>query len=314
MPNWLGDMVMASAFINALHTKYPEAYIELIVKKELANIAAYIPTVTAIHAFDKKIISSWQFGKEIGRLKKYDLFFCLPHSFSSAQMAFATKAKKRIGFKKELRSFLLTHSYRTPAGLHRVDEYLQLLSLFVKKPVSNMGVSLLPFATGTRTAVVVNINSEAQSRRLPIAKAISLLTAIRAAISDEIILVGSPKEKAFVSAIYDALIIKKDITNLAGLTTLAASIHLLAGAKVVLTTDSGPAHIANAVGTPTIVLFGAGNEDNTGPYNTSNREIIRLGQLACEKCVSNTCKKYDEPRCLTALDNQTIIAALKKYV
>jgi heptosyltransferase II len=314
MPNWLGDMVMASAFIKALQTVYPQATIELIVKKELAPITPYLPVVAAIHSFDKKTISSWQFGKQLGRLKKYDLFFCLPNSFSSAQMAFATKAKKRIGYKKELRSFMLTHSYRKPDGLHRVDEYLQLLSLFEKKSVINPSVSLQPSNSDKRNAVLVNINSEAQSRRLPTDKAVSLLNDMRLAISQEIILVGSPKEKVFVESVYEQLNNKKGIVNLAGQTTLAATIELFTSAKAVLSTDSGPAHIANAVGTPTIVLFGAGNEDNTAPYNTGNREIIRLGQLACEKCVSNSCKKFNEPRCITLLDNEKIIVALKKYV
>jgi ADP-heptose:LPS heptosyltransferase len=87
--------------------------------------------------------------------------------------------------------------------------------------------------------------------------------------------------------------------------------QLFATSAVVLTTDSGPAHVANALGVHTIVLFGAGNENNTAPYNKNNRTIIRLGQLACEPCVSNTCKLYGVPQCLQRLDENVITAAVE---
>jgi len=68
--------------------------------------------------------------------------------------------------------------------------------------------------------------------------------------------------------------------------------------------------VANALGVETVVLFGAGNENNTAPYNKSNRTIIRLGQLACEPCVSNTCKLYGVPQCLVRLDENIIVSAV----
>ncbi len=74
-----------------------------------------------------------------------------------------------------------------------------------------------------------------------------------------------------------------------------------------LTTDSGPAHVANALGTPAIVLFGAGNENNTAPYN-NNKKIIRLNKLSCEPCLKNRCKLYEVPQCLQQLDTGFIIS------
>jgi heptosyltransferase II len=314
MPNWLGDMIMATAFIKALGEEYPEAAIDIIVKKELAPIANLIPSINAIHCYSKKENSSRQFGKQLAKEKNYDLFFCLPNSFSSANMAFATAAKKRIGYKKELRSFLLTNSYRKPAGLHRVEEYVDLLALFTKKRITTPQVLLQSSQLIKRNAVVVNINSEADSRRLPTDKAVEIINLLRNEITDEIILVGSPKEATHVNAVYEKLADTINITNAAGTTSLPEMLELFSTVKAVLTTDSGPAHIANAVGTPVIVLFGAGNEENTAPYNKTNTEIIRLGKLGCEKCVSNKCKQYGIPKCLLDLDNATIISAIKKYL
>jgi heptosyltransferase II len=314
MPNWLGDMIMATAFIKALRDEYKEATIDLIVKKELLTIAQLIPETDVIHGYAKKESSSRSFGKKIGDEKKYDLFFCLPNSFSSAAMAFATGAKKRIGYKKEFRSFLLTNSYKKPKGLHRVEEYLQLLALYTNKQANNPLVQLQCNQLNKRDAIVVNINSEATSRRLPVEKAIALVNVLRKEMEAEIILIGSPKEMDHVNKVYAGLVDTNMIVNMAGATSLIEMAALFSSVKVVLSTDSGPAHMANAVGTPVVVLFGAGDENQTAPYNNQKRDIIRLGKLPCEKCVSNKCKPYGTPKCLVELDNHIIVSAVKKYI
>ena len=83
-----------------------------------------------------------------------------------------------------------------------------------------------------------------------------------------------------------------------------------------LSTDSGPAHLANALGTHTVVLFGAGNEKNTAPYNKEKRSILRLGQLSCEPCEKNVCVRFGTPQCLEQLSSvriiDTVLTELKK--
>jgi ADP-heptose:LPS heptosyltransferase len=226
-------------------------------------------------------------------------------------MGRAIVAKASVGFKKELRSVFLTHAYSKQKNIHRVEEYVDLLKQFTKKSIAVPPVKLqLPSAEKT-DAVIININSEAVSRRLPKEKAVSIIAAVRNKINNPIILVGSNKEAAFVEEVFNALPDKKNINNKAGKTNLTQLMQLFATSAVVLTTDSGPAHVANALGVQTIVLFGAGNENNTAPYNKNYRTIIRLGQLACEPCVSNTCKVYGVPECLVRLDKSLITAAVE---
>ena len=114
-------------------------------------------------------------------------------------------------------------------------------------------------------------------------------------------------EKEFVDSVFNALPDRTNITNTAGDTNLTQLIDVLGTSRILLSTDSGPAHVANALGTFTIVLFGAGNENSTAPYNVNSRSIIRLGQLPCEPCTSNTCKVYGVPECLLRLDEQVIV-------
>lgn len=317
LPNWLGDMVMSTAFVQAVQKAYPQACIDVIAKKGIDFLLDYFPPHDQRFVFSKEaykgLTGAWKFGKHIAAQKKYDIFFCLPDSFSSAVMGKAIGAKQRVGFNKELRSVLLTHGYTRPPDLHRVEEYVNLLQQFLKMQLHIPAVKLQATALKTN-AVVININSEAVSRRLPKDKAVSIITAVRNIIADDIVLVGSNKEAAFVEDVFNALPSKQNISNKAGKTSLPELMELFAGSKAVLTTDSGPAHVANALGVDTLVLFGAGNEKNTAPYNASNRSIIRLGMLSCEPCVSNTCKLYGVPKCLDKLDENMIAATLKNIL
>jgi ADP-heptose:LPS heptosyltransferase len=137
-----------------------------------------------------------------------------------------------------------------------------------------------------------------------------MISAVRKRIDHDIILMGSNKEAAFVEEVFKGLPDKKNITNMAGKTSLSSLVQLLGSSSAMLTTDSGPAHVANALGVHTVVLFGAGNENNTAPYNANKRTIIRLGQLSCEPCVSNVCKVYGIPECLLRLDEELIVASV----
>ena len=84
---------------------------------------------------------------------------------------------------------------------------------------------------------------------------------------------------------------------------------LLATAPVMLTTDSGPMHLANALGVHTIALEGASDEKNTAPYNAAKRTLIRSGLLPCEPCVKNVCQ-FGVPKCLINMQDRIIVDAV----
>lgn len=314
LPNWLGDMVMATPLVKAIGLQYPDATIDVIAKKGIDFLLDSFPPHQHTYSFDKAtypgLAGAWKFGKEISKQKKYDLLFCMPDSLSSAVMARATNAKNRIGFSKEMRQLLLTDAYKKPRGKHRVEEYMCLLEKYTKQKLNTPPVELKVTAPlppqFTAPYWVININSEASSRRLPAAKAVSIIQKIRTITQDTILLIGSPKESDFVNEVYAQLENKTNIISIAGKTSIAELTGLLSHAEIMLTTDSGPAHVSNALGTPTLVLFGAGNEKNTGPFNKNNSCVIRLGKLACEPCMNNVCKIYGIPECLLQLDENKI--------
>lgn len=311
LPNWLGDMVMSTAFIKALHQYYPSATIDVIAKKGLGDLVRFFPDVDHAYLFDKNeysgLTGAYKFGKMISKQKKYDLFFCLPDSFSSALMGYATGADKRIGYKIEMRSLFLTQSYQKTKNIHRVEEYVHLLQYFTGNNV-NAQVELKHNIPKAQNRIIVNCNSEASSRRLPVKKAVAIIQQLQQLFKGyELVLIGSSKEKEHVDAIIN-LLPEGSVINKAGTTGLKELTELIASASFIVSTDSGPAHLANAFGVKTIVLFGAGNENNTAPFNKSILKTIRHGSLPCEPCIKNTCK-FGEPKCMLELDIKKIESA-----
>ena len=318
LPNWLGDVVMSTAFVSAVRQLYPNALVDVIIKKELGGIVSLIPGIHRVHLFSKSehpgLTGVYRFGKTL-QTEKYDLFFCLPDSLSSAVMGWATKAKKRVGFGKEGRFFLMTNTYKKPTGFHRTDEYVSLLEQFTETKIAERAVRLQAKTTGNaNNQIVLNFNSEAASRRMPLDKGRQLISVLTNAFKNtRFVAVGSPKEKAYIDELLNRAE-NAQVENYAGKTSLERLCELMASSKAVLTTDSGPAHLANSLGVPTIVLFGAGDERNTAPYNKKDLKVIRAGKLECEPCVLNTCKLYGIPKCMQLIDEIEIINELSLYL
>jgi heptosyltransferase-2 len=316
LPNWLGDVVMAAGFMQGLQAVFPAAKISVMVKRGIQDVLPFFPSIHRSFVFDKTVYKgvagAWRFGRELKKQDSFDLFFCLPDSFSSGLIGWASGAKKRIGYKGQGRSFLFTHAYPKPQKMHRADVYLNLLETYTKHklPVTSI---LLKHTFAKEEYIVVNINSEASSRRLTEQKAVEVLGLLQNAVSQKIILIGAPKEVPFVHGVLKKLG-NSNIESRAGKTDLPQLVKLLASAKLLLTTDSGPAHLANALGTYTVVLFGAGNEEETAPCNRHLRTIIRLNQLSCEPCEKNVCVRYETPQCLERLDSAAIVSKVAAYL
>ena len=319
LPNWLGDVVMSTAFIRSVNELYPSAQVDIIIKTELKAIASLISGINNIHLFSKHeypgLGGVYSFGKTL-RAEKYDLFFNLPASISSATMAWATRAKKRVGFSKEGGFFLLTKVCKRPKNVHRVDEYIAILEQFVGKKITGIEVKLTTAEPiQPNNLVLVNFNSEAESRRMPPAKGIGMINILTAALPETTFaFIGSPKDVEFVDQFIVNANSPAQIKNYTGKTDIPALANLMASAKALLTTDSGPAHMANSLGIPVIVLFGAGDEKNTAPYNKTGLTILRAGRLECEPCLHNTCRLYGMPKCMKLLEEDKIIDVLKSYL
>jgi heptosyltransferase II len=318
MPNWLGDMVMSIAFLQSVRKEFPGAKIGLIVKKGLEELVPFIKGDFEVFIFSKKnyngLKGQWKFGSSL-RATKWHIYFCLPSSFSTAVVGFAAGAKHKVGYKNEGRSFLLTHAYKPDRLLHRADVYTQLLYNYISKPMPTAVDYSLNIIKQQQHYMVVNINSEATSRRIPVEKAASIILDVVGQTLLPVKLLGTRADEQYVETVVKKLQQTNVVAeNIAGKTSIAQMIQVIANARVMLSTDSGPAHVANILQTPVVVLFGAGNENETGPYNKLNATVYRLNKLPCEPCVKNTCRLAPLPVCMQQLNEGLISKAVVKLL
>jgi lipopolysaccharide heptosyltransferase II len=319
-PNWLGDLVMSIGFYNKLKEAFNTAKIYAISKSSISELLKLFGNFEKIYEFSKEkyngIFGIYKFSREIK--DNYDIYFSLPNSFSSAIMGFFSNSKERIGYKNEFRNFLLTKSYKKPKNLHRVQEYCYLLKDYISNPLENIKVQLHIependiLSLKSKYKIAININSEAQSRRMSIPKWTKIIEMLLKELDCYIILTGAKKDVNRVNWLFESLKDKNRVINLAGKTNLIELSKVIKACDIMLSSDSGPAHLSNALLVKTIVLFGAGDERNTAPYNKNFLKVIRLN-LDCSPCLKNTCK-FKVPICLENLDETLIVNSLINWL
>ena len=323
LPAKLGDTLMAFPFLDLLSGLYPDDDIDVIVQKPYLGLCRTKTYINSFYPFSKQeykgVRGLHRFGKMIRKAKKYDIYFALRMSFSDALLGYFSGSSTRVGYKKEMRGLLLTHTYQLPPGLHFVERFVHLLSLFSKKKLEPVSVNLSVNKKGCPALpvgrnMVFNVNSAVQSRTLPVIKSVYLIDEIQKRYGFNIILVGSPGEVDYVNRIVNKLKKHPGIYNLTGETTLIELAQVMKCSDIVISVDSGIAHLANAVGAPLVVLWGGcGIESETRPYNKKNTIILKE-DLPCAPCwPAETCK-FGDPKCLLETENKRILEAIDELM
>jgi heptosyltransferase-2 len=316
VPNWVGDSIMSLPFFDALHLALPDSRVDIIAKDAVHDIFRHHPAITKIHSFSKAKTKGlrrlFRYGRALKRETAFDVFFTLAPSFSSSVIGPGTGCRARIGYAGDGRSLLLTDSPRSISGRHRAEAYCRLLDYLAEPHLfkqntgntvriifsqSEQRERILPLAPGTRQ-IVLNINSEAPSRRLPLETWTGLGRKLLAKALQHVklIFIGTAAESARVHQVMRDVASPDRTLDFTGKTSLRELALLLRDADLVITNDSGPVHLANAVGTPLITFFGAGNPAETSPFNRQNAVVINK-HLPCSPCVKNICK-FPTVRCL----------------
>jgi len=322
LPVKIGDTIMATYMLRAIKEQYPDCKLDVIMDELTIDLSRLMPFIDGVHRFSKKKYSgprgNYRCGRDIAGRKQYDIFFCLPFSFSSAMAGFFTKSKVRIGFKEEFRSFLFTKALARPPGLHIVEEFNYLLEVFTGEEVDVRPLDFKPPENNIvdfseKKYLVLNIKSGPPSRSIPIEKAISLTDGLLDKYSYHIVLTGAPNEVEYVSQVKTHFKNEKRVIDLSGKTSLSELAYIISQSEIMLTTDSGNAHLANAVGTPTVVLFGATTLHRAYPYHQKISKTINNPELECLPCNKEHCK-FGDVRCLSTIGNDRVFAALDSLI
>ncbi len=293
-PNWLGDLMMSTAFINEVLSLFPDSQVDLVVKKGFENIP--LPHRGIIFPFEKQSTSVFEFGKGL-RQHTYDRFYVLPPSFSSALMARASRANKQIGYKGSLRGLLLNHG-RSYSSKHRtqhlVVEYLQLLEnwtaereiqpgLKISKAWLDKTLSELRHLLPDSFVCIAPGAIYGPAKQWPV-EHFKALTDILDGKGISAVIIGTKDEiqlgENLVNATTKAL-------NLCGKTSLNQLIAILATSKALVSNDSGTMHIMAALQKPQVAIFGSTSTVWTSPVN-KRADIIKL-EIECSPCFKRVC-------------------------
>ena len=330
IPNWVGDAVLSIPFVELTRKYFKKSKIFLVIRKNVKDIFINNPYFDKLIIIDDKkhgIFSAIKTGISL-RKYKFDLFFSLPDSFSSALILFLSGSKIRVGYKNEARNFLLNFKLNKPEKvIHRAKKYLNLLYNFleknnlkfekIEKPIAKVFLKKSEILSAKRILkkikgikIGINPNANASSRRWFKERFAMLSDKILENFNNtNIIFFGSKNEKEYVDCVVK--LIKKPVYNFAGKLTLREYIAILKELDIFITNDTGPMHLANLVGTPVIAIEGAADIRETGMLNPGIKIYINK-HLPCSPCVKNKCPFNLE--CLYAISVNDVFNIVKNLL
>lgn len=288
---FLGDVILATPVVSELKRLYPEATLDVLVKKGNESLLQGNPHLNTVYVFDKSA-GKWKNILKLVktfRKEKYDLVINLHRFASSGIIAGFSKGKQKIGFKKNPFSFLYTSSFPHAIGdgTHEVERNLSLIaSLGAKKSVQP---SLFPSSKDEEVIkkyAVANYVCMAPAsvwftKQLPKNKWVELTQTIPT--DSAIYLLGAPGDQQLCDEIKHASE-HENIVNLAGELSLLQSAALMKNALRNYVNDSGPLHLASSVNAPVTAFFCSTVPSfGFGPLSDDS-EIKEVLDLTCRPC------------------------------
>ncbi len=318
--NWLGDTLFSTATIRSIRLNFPDSFIACIVPSRCYPVLKGNPHLNEIIIYDEKdrhrnMLDKLRFVKLL-KDKKFDTVFLLHRSFTRALICRLADIPERIGYYTRKRGFLMTKKIIPPKrdALHRIDYYLNLIEKaglrvedryleFFTSDEDRKSVNLFlnKNAIGEKDFLVgINPAGNWSPKRWPKEYWAILADKLINEYNAKVIITGSQNDTAVALEIKELMrgspVITCGIFNLKQLAVLCKRLDLFISA------DTGPLHIANAVGAKRIIaIFGPTSSFITGPYPLHNVVILQR-KVGCKipcyvvDCKDNSCMKAVSPR------------------
>ena len=346
--NWLGDAVMTMPAIQRLKQAQPQAALAVLTGPKLADLWRLHPDVSEVivHEPDNCPFALLRQAREL-RQGRFDAAVVFPNSWRSVLPIWLAGIPRRIGFSGHTRAWMLTDrleesaDYQTkpvmtpeairsfgngapavterPVFKHQVHRHLQLAARLGADatpcaPRLQLGAppadALLP---QDKPLLALNAGAEyGPAKRWPLDRFIAAAKAMVERHHFRWVIIGGPKETDLGGQIAAALGGQHAI-NLAGRTTLLGLCHALAQCRLLLTNDSGPMHLAAALGKPVVAIFGSTEPALTGPDVAGDtRHVLLRRAPPCSPCFLRECPI--DFRCMTAITVEDVVEAVGKVI
>ena len=291
----LGDIVHALPVAAALRERYPDAQIDWLVDARHAAILGFVPVVSGRAVVDFRRTADVL--HEVGRLRRerYDVAIDLQGLVKSAAFAWLSGAARVIGFDRRHlreRAASIFYSEHVNSGdvAHVIDKNLSVLDVFgigerrrrfpIAVPASS---ALEPVAgrvahDGRRGFALVNPGAAWPNKRWPPGRFGAAAAWIAEAHGLLPVVLWGPGEQDLAIRVVDA---SMGAAMLAPRTGIGDLLALSRGARLMLSGDTGPLHLAAAVGTPIVALFGPTDPARNGPWDDADISLSRYGECVC---------------------------------
>ncbi|MGE4158470.1 MAG: glycosyltransferase family 9 protein [Planctomycetota bacterium] len=318
MPNWLGDFVMALPALKAVRRDHPGVPMRLWAPRKLASMGSLVPWAGPITAHDgMRSAASWmaflEWLRKGGRNSAALLFV---NHFRAALISRMAGVPQRLGLATEGRGWLLTHPVKLSESLrraHRSRWYEAVCQPLIQTPMDPLVKTLeVPQAPGEPSQVVALAVGAAYGPAKEYG--VEGFRSIAQQLADKglrPVVVGSASEWALASKVVEGI---TGAENMAGATSMEGLVTFLAGARGFIGNDSGPMHLAAALGVPTVGLFGSTDPTWTGPQGP------KAGFLAspppCAPCFQKTCSKTaaEHMLCMRAIKPDSAVQSLLSLI
>ena len=335
-PSSLGDVVNALPFLTSLRRRYPDRHIAWLVEEEASELLLGHPfldrvVISGRRRWAQELLAPLRWPsalREIGGLiaelreGRYDLVVDLQGLLKSALMLVFSGARFRVGFAsaREGSQRVLTHLVPLPSGpTHAVDRYLEAARFLGAEPLSKTFVFPSNAEDGRRAEAllaeagvgaddpVIALNPRARWRtKLWEEERFARLGEMLAGrCGARILVIGSASDLPLANRL--AARMNPAPFVVAGRTDLKLLIALLKRIDLLVTVDSGPMHLAAAVGTPLVALFGPTDPRLNGPYG-SDGAVLRV-PLPCSPCLKRRCQIRDDRLCMRSISEEEVAAA-----
>ena len=318
----LGDIVHTIPAAAALRAAYPDARIDWLVDARHRELLTLVPVIDRIVSLEKSSVSGWLEVARQLRPARYDVALDFQGLLKSAVLARASGARRVIGFSIwHLREKTATPFYSdaidtTATGAmnaHVIRKNLRLLTAVgvdderIAFPLpavhSDAADTVRGHAAGAPIALL-NPGAAWPNKRWTPARFGEVAAFLHEVKGYVPFVLWGPGEEALASAVVDA---SAGSARLAPPTRLADLVELCRAASLMVSGDTGPLHIAAAVGTPIVSLFGPTDPERNGPWSATDVNISRFPSCSCH--YQRRCHRTDW--CLASITTAEVTAAIQ---
>ncbi len=326
-PNWIGDSILAVPAIQSLFQGDPETEIWVAAKRWVKDLFLSYPFIKGVILLpDRSDLNSLRRTARELKESGFQAGLMLTNSFGSALPFAWARIPNRWGYAADGRRALLTRSVRRPAPeapIHQVRYYLNLISglgLEASEPVLSFPLDQQEIQEAEELLSAEGISSRTplvllnpggyfgSAKRWPTARFSALASLFQERMQAQVVIVGSKNETSLARDIAKPLTSSPVI--LAGRTSLRQLAAVIHTADLCITNDSGPMHLANALGTPVLAIFGPTDPEATAPFQEPSAYLHK--PPACWPCAYRDCP-FDH-RCMESISPEEVFAVSQRWL